>query len=237
MKKINIQDSVVFENDDYLAINKPPFLSTLEDRNDKYNALGLVRSICPDAKVCHRIDKETSGVLLFAKNLPAYSFAASQFEKRKVFKEYHAVVEGTVNIEDSVVEEPIRVLGNGKVCVDRLEGKPALTTFETIKIFKKHTLLKCMPQTGRMHQIRIHVASKGTPIVGDELYGGVSFYLSSIKQKFSLKKNTEEEPLIKRFALHAFKLQFSAVDGQEITIQADYPKDFRVLLNQLKRNS
>lgn len=237
MKKIKIEDFVVFENDDYLAINKPPFLSTLEDRNDRYNALGLVREICPEAKVCHRIDKETSGVLLFAKNLPAYSFAASQFEKRKVYKEYHAVVEGAVSIEGAEVNEPIRLLGNGKVCVDRLEGKPAMTKFETIRIFKKHTLLKCMPHTGRMHQIRLHVASKGTPIVGDEMYGGMPFYLSSIKQKFSLKKNTEEEPLIKRFALHAFRLGFSAPDQQEISIQADYPKDFKVLLKQLERNS
>ena len=237
MKKIKIKDYIIFENEDYLAINKPPFLSTLEDRNDRYHALALVKEIHPDVKVCHRIDKETSGVLLFAKNLPAYSYAVYLFEKRKVYKEYHAVVEGNINIKDEQIDLPLRLLGNGKVCVDKLEGKPALTVFETIEIYKKHTLLKCVPQTGRMHQIRIHVASKGTPIVGDELYGGMPFYLSSVKQKFFLKKNTEEEPLIKRFALHAYNLQFSSKDGELISIKADYPKDFNVLVSQLKRNA
>ncbi len=237
MKKINISEHVVFENDDYLAINKPPFLSTLEDRNDPYHALELVKGLYAEAKVCHRIDKETSGVLLFAKTPTAYSHAVSQFEKRRVYKEYHAVVEEAVNISGVEVAEPIRVLGNGKVCVDRFEGKPALTVFDTLEIYKKHTLLKCVPHTGRMHQIRIHVASKGTPIVGDELYGGQPFYLSSVKPRFSLKKNTEELPLIKRFALHAARLRFAQPNGEEVTIEAEYPKDFRVLVSQLKRNS
>ena len=237
MKKIKIQDQIIFENDEYLAINKPPYLSTLEDRNDKQNALGLVREIHPEIKVCHRIDKETSGVLLFAKNLPAYSHAVLQFEKRFIYKEYHAVVEGNLNIQDVEVDEPIRLLGNGKVCEDRIEGKPASTTFSTLEIFKTSTLLKCIPKTGRMHQIRLHVAGSGNPIIGDELYGGKPFYLSSIKKKFSLKKNTVEEPLIKRFALHAYKLVLTTRNEEEISIEAEYPKDFRVLLTQLRRNA
>lgn len=237
MKKIKIQDQIIFENEEYLAINKPPYLSTLEDRNDKQNALGLVREIHPEIKVCHRIDKETSGVLLFAKNLPAYSHAVSQFEKRKIYKEYHAVVDGNLNIQDVEVDEPIRLLGNGKVCEDRIEGKPASTNFSTLEIFKTCTLLKCIPKTGRMHQIRLHTAGSGNPIICDELYGGKPFYLSSIKKNFSLKKNTVEEPLIKRFALHAYKLVLTTKIDQEISIVAEYPKDFRVLLTQLKRNA
>ena len=237
MKKINITDYVIFDNEDYLAINKPPFLSTLEDRNDSQNALELVRSEWPGAKVCHRIDKETSGVLLFAKSDASYRHTSIQFEKRKVKKEYHAVVHGRVDIKDVAVEEPIRLLGNGKVCIDKHVGKKASTTFDTIEIFKFHSLIKCLPLTGRMHQIRIHVASKGTPIVGDELYGGEPFYLSSIKSKFSLKKKTEEQPLIKRFALHAFRLEFSDQNAKKISIDAPYPKDFGVLLKQLRINA
>ncbi|MFY0651871.1 MAG: RNA pseudouridine synthase [Cyclobacteriaceae bacterium] len=237
MKKLKISDHIIFEDDDYLAINKPPFLSTLEDRNDKFNALGLVREVYPDIKVCHRIDKETSGVLLFSKNMPAYSHAASAFEKRQVTKIYHAVVEGNINIQDVRVDEPIRLLGNGKVCEDRFEGKPATTIFSTLQLYGKHTLMQCMPLTGRMHQIRVHVAGSGNPIVGDELYGGEPFFLSSIKKKFFLKKNTEEEPLVKRFALHAFNLSFETKSSKQINIQADYPKDFRVLIKQLEANS
>ena len=196
-----------------------------------------MREIHPEIKVCHRIDKETSGVLLFAKNLSAYSHAVSQFEKRKVYKEYHAVVEGNLNISNVDVNEPIRVLGNGKVCEDRIEGKPANTSFSTLEMFRTTTLLKCVPRTGRMHQIRIHVAGSGNPIICDEIYGGKPFYLSSIKKKFSLKQNTEEEPLIKRFALHAQKLILTTINDEEITIEAPYPKDFKVLLTQLRGNA
>ena len=99
--------------------------------------------------------------------MSAYSHAVSQFEKRKVYKEYHAVVEGNLNISNVDVNEPIRVLGNGKVCEDRIEGKPANTSFSTLEMFRTTTLLKCVTRTGRMHQIRIHVAGSGNPIICD----------------------------------------------------------------------
>ena len=94
-----------------------------------------------------------------------------------------------------------------------------------------------MPVTGRMHQIRVHLSHKGYPIVGDPTYGGEDFYLSSYKRNYNLGKFDEEQPLIKRVALHAFAIQFEGLDGKEITVETKYPKDFRVLLKQMEKNS
>jgi 23S rRNA pseudouridine955/2504/2580 synthase len=99
-----------------------------------------------------------------------------------------------------------------------------------------HTLVACTPVTGRMHQIRLHIAYLGAPITGDELYGGKPFFLSHVKKKFNLKKETEEEPLIKRMALHAFSLQFTDLSENTQCVEAGYPKDLAVLLKQLEIN-
>lgn len=236
MSKIKLNDIIIYEDDDYLGINKPPFLSTLEDRNSPDNALTLVRKSYPDIKVCHRIDKETSGVLLFAKTLEALSHASSKFEKREVKKEYHAVIDSNKPIEMIRADLPIRVLANGKVYIDKLKGKESATIFNTLEIYKYHSLVACYPLTGRMHQIRVHLSYMDYPIVNDELYGGEMFMLSRIKSKFKLKKGTTELPLVKRFALHAHSLNFINRNNQEISITAPYPKDFAVLVKQLRLN-
>ena len=153
-----------------------------------------------------------------------------------MFKEYHAVVDGIYQKENELLDFPILVSGRGSVRIDKLRGKSSLTKVEILNIFRKHSLLACFPQTGRMHQIRIHLAHVKTPIVGDEAYGGQPFFLSSIKRNFHLKKNTEEQPLIKRIALHAFKLAFNDISGKKISVEAPYPKDFSVLLKQLDKN-
>jgi 23S rRNA pseudouridine955/2504/2580 synthase len=88
-----------------------------------------------------------------------------------------------------------------------------------------------------MHQIRVHLALLKASITGDEMYGGRFFYLSSVKRGFNLKKSTEEEPLMKRMALHAYSLEFTILDGQRVKVEAPYPKDFRVLLKQLTENA
>jgi len=96
--------------------------------------------------------------------------------------------------------------------------------------------VECCPVTGRMHQIRVHLAELNAPIVGDEFYGGSPFYLSGIKKKYNLKKDSVENPLIQRFALHAYKLSLASIDGAKYEFEAPYPKDFRVLVEQLEKN-
>jgi 23S rRNA pseudouridine955/2504/2580 synthase len=239
MKKLNFKDIILFENEDYILVNKPPHISTLDERQvlTANSIIKAARSYNPDAQVCHRLDKETSGVLAIAKNPEAYRHMSIQFEDRLVKKVYHAVVGGTHNLDGINVYLPILPLKNGTVKIDKQEGKVAETNFFTQKIFKKHTLVECHPITGRMHQIRIHLSCLKAPIVHDETYGGKPVYLSEIKRNFNLKKDTEEQPLIQRVALHASSLTFSLLNGETVTVEAPMPKDMRALINQLETNN
>jgi 23S rRNA pseudouridine955/2504/2580 synthase len=237
MKKFEFKNLILWEDEDYILINKPPHLSTLDDRQvaGKQNILRLAKEYIEDAQVAHRLDKETSGVLAIAKNPDAYRHLAIQFEKRKVVKMYHAIVEGIQSFENVVVDKPILPLNTGGVKIDYEKGKEAETHFNTLEIFKRHTLVQCSPLTGRMHQIRIHLAILRASIIGDEQYGGKPLYLSELKRNFNLKKDVDELPLIQRFPLHAFQLTFENLKGKQISIEAPYPKDFHALLTQLRK--
>lgn len=234
--RISFKELILLENDDYVIVNKPPFISTLEDRNENLNLLGLARTYHTDAQVCHRLDKETSGVLAIAKNPEAYRHLSIQFEKRLVNKVYHAIVDGIHNFDQTEVDLPILKLENGTVRISKSEGKDARTLFSSIQTFRIHTLVECRPVTGRMHQIRIHLASLGASITGDDTYGGKPFLLSAIKRGYNLKKGTEEESFMKRMALHAVMLEFKDLTGQPVSVQAPYPKDMQALLKQLSAN-
>jgi RluA family pseudouridine synthase len=235
LPKFNFKDHILFEDEDYILVNKPPFISTLEDRHERLNLLRVAREYSSDAQVCHRLDKETSGVLAIAKNPEAYRHLSMQFEHRQVVKVYHAVVDGTHNFKDTLVDLPILKLDDGKVRISK-DGKQAETYFTSLKSYRLHTLLECRPVTGRMHQIRIHLASQGASITGDDMYGGKPFLLSEIKRKFNLKKDTDEQSFMKRMALHAFSLEFDDLAGNRHKIEAPYPKDMQALLRQLELN-
>jgi RluA family pseudouridine synthase len=232
--KFNLEEAILFEDDNYVLVNKPPFLSTLEDRNEKMNLLRLAKSYWDDAQVCHRLDKDTSGVLAIAKNPEAYRHLSMQFERRQVTKLYHAVTDGIHQFEDTLVDLPILKQEDGIAKISKREGKSAQTYFNSIKPYRHHTLVACEPVTGRMHQIRVHLAFLHAPITGDELYGGKPFFLSQVKRNFNLKKETEEQPIMKRMALHAFSLSFHDLSDGIQTVQAPYPKDMDVLIKQLE---
>lgn len=234
-QKLDIKDLILFEDQNYFLVNKPPFLSTLADRNSPVNLLALAREYESDAQVCHRLDKDTSGILAIAKNPDAYRHMSLQFEKRTVNKIYHAIVDGIHNFQDTLVDQPILKLDDGVVRLSR-DGKEAQTYFTSLQTFRMHTLVECRPVTGRMHQIRIHLTTLKAPITGDETYGGKPFFLSTVKRKFNLKKDTEEQPLVKRMALHAFALVFKDLAEVEHRIEAPYPKDFHALMRQMGYN-
>lgn len=235
MKKIKFEDLILLENSDYLVINKPPFLSSLDDRHEAQNILDLAKTYWEDAQLCHRLDKETSGCLVIAKHADAYRHLAMQFENRQVEKNYHAVVEGIHDFQNVLVDRNLAANNKGIAKVSK-EGKPAQTVVHTLKTFFAHSLLACSPITGRLHQIRVHLAYLKAPICGDSLYGGKPVYLSALKRRFNLKKDTEELPIMQRVSLHAFKIQFLGLDGKKIAIQAPYPKDLHVLVQQLEKN-
>ncbi|MCS6795477.1 MAG: RNA pseudouridine synthase [Raineya sp.] len=239
MAKINFEDLILFENKDYILLNKPPLMATLDERTqDRYHTsiIALLRKHNPDYQLCHRLDKETSGILAVAKHPEAYRHLAIAFERRKVTKIYHAISEGIHHFEQTEATFPILKLSKkGMVTIDFKEGQKAHTTFQTLRHIGNFTLIEARPHTGRMHQIRIHLKALKAPIVADEMYGGKWIYLSQLKRKFKLAQEAEEQPIMRRVALHAFALQFEDLQGEIIYQEAPYPKDFAVFLKLLEK--
>ncbi|MFT6217124.1 MAG: 23S rRNA pseudouridine955/2504/2580 synthase [Roseivirga sp.] len=232
--KINFEDLICYENDQFLVVNKPASMASLDDRNDPQNVQKLAKQYSEQLSVCHRLDKETSGCLLLAKGPEAYRHASIQFEKRTIKKIYHAFVKGHTEFRDTHVQLPILPLVKGMVVINKEKGKEAETFFTTLENYKFNSLVESRPVTGRMHQIRIHLATLKAPIINDEMYGGEVLYLSQLKKNYNLKKEEEERSIIQRFALHAYALSFDNLTEQ-VTVKADYPKDLRVLKKQLEK--
>lgn len=234
MKKesAHFRDWILFQDDDFIVINKPAGVPSVHERGKQthISVLEMVREIYPDATLCHRLDRETSGALVIALNADAYRHMSIQFENRQVEKIYHAVVEGQTHFDDLLVDLPINSEHPGRVRIDR-SGKPSATFFKTLENFRHFSLVECQPVTGRMHQIRVHLESQNTHIIADEMYGGKTWLLSDIKRKHK----GEDSPLIKRFALHAALIAFRNMKGEVTGVKAPYPRDIEVLLKILRK--
>ncbi|MCG8310335.1 MAG: pseudouridine synthase [Cytophagales bacterium] len=234
MKRAVFEEWVIHECADYLAINKPPGLATLEDRAHGAHMLSIAKTFYKDIQVCHRLDKDTSGVLVFAKNNDAYRNLAVQFQERKVDKIYHAVVDGSTEFHNYLLDVPLIEKGHGTVKWDAKHGKDSKTYISTISNFQSFSLLECKPCSGRRHQIRVHLKYLNHSIIGDKKYDGREIYLSQIKKKYKSAGNTKR-PIIKRMALHAFSISFRNMENEALYIEAAYPKDFEILLKQLNK--
>jgi 23S rRNA pseudouridine955/2504/2580 synthase len=225
--------TIIAETDHWVAINKPPYVPSLPERG-KYTAESVLewsRKRWSDSILCHRIDRETSGALLIAKDAETYRHVSMQFEKRQIEKIYHAIVDGVVEFQDFWVDLPINTDNLNNIKIDKQFGKLAQTHFQTLETFRHFTLLECKPKTGRLHQIRVHLSSQNAKIAADELYGSKTPMLSLVKRKIS----GEDRPLIQRFALHARELVFKDLENQTISIIAEYPNDFGVFLKLLDK--
>ncbi|MFK5955534.1 MAG: RluA family pseudouridine synthase [Planctomycetota bacterium] len=185
----------------------------------------------------HRLDLGTSGVMLYALSLDAERYYRELFSSRMIEKTYHALVIGEVS-EAGVVDSPIapdRARGGVMRIYDH--GKPSLTEYKPLERFRGYSLIEAQPRTGRTHQIRVHMASVGHPLVVDPRYGGAEgLLLSHIKSGYRPKKGQEERPLMSRLTLHAKAVRMVPFGGsEEIEISADYPKDFRIALDKMRR--
>ncbi len=232
-KREEFKDWILFEDEDLLVLNKPPYIPSLAERG-KITAVPVfdrVKAYDPEGRLAHRLDRETSGLLMVARNSEAYRHLSILLEKRKMKKIYHAVVHGQLNFQELLVDLPINTDVLAKIHIDRKTGKKATTIFNTLENFRHFTLLECRPVTGRQHQIRVHLASQHAPVAADLMYGGHLSYLSEIKKKFS---GEIEKPLIPRFALHAHSVEFEDMHGKTRYFEAPYPKDMAVLLKQLR---
>ena len=237
MKIPKLQDLIIYEDDHLIVVNKPPFISSLDEREGgEINILRLAKQYHDDSQICHRLDKETSGAMIIAKDPETYRFVSMQFEHRTVKKVYHAIVDGTHIFNELLIDLPILNVGKGNVTISRIEGKRAETYFQSLVYFKHYTLIEARPVTGRMHQIRIHLATQRASISGDEMYGGKPVFLSQIKRGYRLAKDEVEQPIMKRFALHSREVTFKVSETETKTFTAEYPKDFGVLLKLLEKN-
>jgi len=234
--------SIVYEDENLLVINKPAGLIVhpknatdnqesvvswlikeypgIENIGEPFIASGTASS---RAGIIHRLDKDTSGLLVIAKNNDSFDYLKSLFKTRKIQKHYYALVYGRPKESPGIINAPLGRIGLKRTT--RLEGtrlidsKSAITEYTIKQSFNKYTLLDVAPKTGRTHQIRVHLQSIGCPIVGDLIYG---------------PKGWQKPDGLTRLFLHAYKLEFSTPDGKSLILEADLPEDLQKVLSMLE---
>jgi len=234
-----MQLAIIEETANWIALNKPAGLLSIPDRKGKDISLkSILQEKYGEIFTVHRLDKETSGVILFAKTADAHRFFSQQFEERTVGKIYVGLVNGIPSEKEGTIDSPIGDHPTKKGLMTVIKnGKPSITDYLVKEEFGKYSFLEFTIHTGRTHQIRVHMQSLGHPIVCDELYGdGRPVFISSLKKNFKLSKSEEEErPILSRVGLHAWRLIFTDEDGKEYSPEAEMPKDMRALLQQLRK--
>jgi 23S rRNA pseudouridine955/2504/2580 synthase/23S rRNA pseudouridine1911/1915/1917 synthase len=231
---------IILENDFFIAINKPSGLLSVPDRMQSEPSLkDILLQKYGTIYTVHRLDKGTSGVIVFAKDENTHKQLSQLFEGREVEKYYVGLVNGILMNTTGSIDAPIMMhpADNGSMIINP-KGKASLTDYEVLESFRFYSWVQFRIHTGRTHQIRVHLKHIGHSIVCDEVYGdGKPVLLSSLKKKFNLsKKEDEERPMINRLALHSWKLKFE-LNGEQIALEAELPKDLRATLTQLRKNS
>jgi 23S rRNA pseudouridine955/2504/2580 synthase/23S rRNA pseudouridine1911/1915/1917 synthase len=236
---MNMKDLIVFENDDLIVLNKPAGLLSIPDREGKEISLKkILQNKYGNIFTVHRLDRGTSGLIVFAKNEETHKYLSKQFEERQTVKIYSGLVIGSMQNKKGCIDSPLmeHPSKRGMMVVHR-KGKVSLTDYEVLEDFGIFSWLQFQIHTGRTHQIRVHMQHLGHPVACDELYGdGNPVFISAFKSKFKLaKKQEEEKPILNRLALHAHKLKFHEKDGREIELEAELPKDLKATLQQLRK--
>lgn len=225
---------LLWSDDDLLIVNKPSGLLTIRDGYDpdKPYLSALLQKDYGRVWVVHRLDKDTSGVMLFARNAATHQALNAQFEQHQVRKIYHAIVIGMSEWEEVSISLPLTVDGDRKhrTIIDHQTGKAAQTDVLTLKRLGLFTLLAALPRTGYTHQIRTHLAAIGLPILNDPLYKSLK---PETQAMLEARKIAAKLP-IHRLALHAYQISFThPVSGVQMTTQAPYPDDFNQALEAI----
>ena len=213
---------ILFSDEHLLAVNKPAGLLTLPDGYNKSAPclVNLLKQEYDRVWVVHRLDKETSGVIVFARSAEVHRVLNIAFDSREVHKVYHAIVIGVPAWDERTIDLPLSPDGDRRhrTVIDRQHGKPAVTHVRVIERFAQYALIEARPETGRTHQIRAHLAALDLPLAGDVLYG-----------------SQDERTPITRTALHARSIELEhPMTHEALYVEAPYPPDFSQALQQLR---
>jgi 23S rRNA pseudouridine1911/1915/1917 synthase len=246
-KDILAQDiplNIIYEDDDIIVLNKPPDMIVHPARGNTYGTLVNALVFHSDKLssglgefrpgIVHRLDKDTTGVMVVAKNDIAQWKIARQFEQRKTKKSYLAIVHGTPDLTADRINAPLGVHPKirEKYAIRPEIGKEAITFYEVVENFRGFSLLKMTPKTGRTHQIRVHLSYIKHPIVGDDMYGGKLVYPWQLADG----EPAVQEPVINRVALHAWMLEFTHPTTKRVVkFEAPLPEDMQNLLDMLRK--
>jgi len=238
-----MKPEIIYEDAALVIVNKPSGLLTIPDRHnpEKANLQDFLARKFERIFTVHRLDRETSGIICFARTAEAHATLSKAFQERTVEKKYLAVVTGNLLKEEDVIVTGLAPdpVNPGKMKVTK-GGKKSITSYKVLEKFKACNFVEASIMTGRMHQIRVHFKSIGHPCYVDKLYGkNEAIYIRDIKQRnLNLSKIPDEveTPLISRTTLHASQLKIDhPVTGMQMTFEAPLPKDMKALLNQLRK--
>ena len=246
-KDILAQDiplNIIYEDDDIIVLNKQPDMIVHPARGNTYGTLVNALVFYSDKLssglgefrpgIVHRLDKDTTGVMVVAKNDTAQWKIAKQFEQRKTKKSYLAIVHGVPELTADRINAPLGVHPRirERYAIRPEIGKEAITFYEVIESFRGFSLLKMTPKTGRTHQIRVHLSYIKHPIVADDMYGGKLVYPWQLADG----EPTVQEPVINRVALHAWTLEFTHPTTKKLVkFEAPLPEDMQNLLEMLRK--
>ena len=238
---------VLYEDENLIAVNKPagilvtpdrwsPSIPTIQDMIREY-IRRQVGGGHPNIRVVHRLDKDTSGVTILAKNVKTQTYLSRQFEKGEINKTYYAIVKGVMSKDEGIINfsllESLKKPGTMTV---NAKGKQSISVYKVLEKFKNSTLVEVNPLTGRTHQVRVHLMSIGYPLLFDPIYGdSTPFYLSQLKKNYK-EKEGKERPFLSRLTLHAFRLSFrEPAEGKTLVLEAPLPDDFARTLKYFRK--
>jgi 23S rRNA pseudouridine955/2504/2580 synthase/23S rRNA pseudouridine1911/1915/1917 synthase len=238
---------VLYEDDNLIAVNKPPGLLVTPDRwNPSIPTIqDMIREYIrreaggghPNIRVVHRLDKDTSGVTLLAKNVKTQTYLSRQFEKGEVTKTYYAIVRGVMTKDEGIINFSLQESSKkpGTMTVNK-KGKQSISLYKVVERFKNSTLVEIHPLTGRTHQVRVHLMSIGYPLLFDPIYGEATpLYLSQFKKGYK-EKEGKEKPFLSRLTLHAFRLSFrEPEEGKTLVVEAPLPDDLSRSLKYFRK--
>jgi 23S rRNA pseudouridine1911/1915/1917 synthase len=242
---------ILRQTPDWVAVAKPAGYAVIPGRAELTSVLEVLGkqlgvpaagTADPRVRVVHRLDKDTTGVLLFALNVAAQRHLGHQFMNNTVEKEYLALVAGRMDPDHGEITtqlgrhptDPLRM------SVVKHGGRPAKTVFKAVDQYRQFALIRVFPKTGKTHQIRVHMLHRGHPLAIDPLYhpgrNVDGIFLSHFKRDYRPNRGEEERPLIGRLPLHAEVLRFADLNGDKVELTAPPPKDFRAVVNMLGRH-